>query len=79
MSCPYGHGEYVEMGISGSLVVLLQLKRGGVSKAKGEGEKKKECTAECKSRRRRDEKVPWALTLSETLCTCVLLTSALSR
>jgi hypothetical protein len=33
---------------------LLQLKKGGVAKAKGEGEKKKECTAEYKSRRRRD-------------------------
>jgi hypothetical protein len=42
-------------------VVLLQLKRGGVSKAKGEGEKEKECTTECKSRRRRGEKAPWAL------------------
>ena len=41
--------------------VLLQLKNGGVSKAKGEGEKEKECTTECKSRRRRDEKAPWAL------------------
>ena len=30
-------------------------------KAKGEGEKEKECTTECKSRRRRDEKAPWAL------------------
>ena len=42
-------------------LVLLQLKKGGVAKAKGEGEKEKECTTECKSRRRRDEKVPWAL------------------
>ena len=42
-------------------VVLLQLKKEGVSKAKGEGEKEKECTTECKSRRRRDEKAPWAL------------------
>jgi hypothetical protein len=42
-------------------VVLLQLKKGGVAKAKGEGEKEKECTTECKSPRRRDEKAPWAL------------------
>ena len=41
--------------------VLLQLKKGGVAKAKGEGEKENECTTECKSRRRRDEKAPWAL------------------
>ena len=27
----------------------------------GEGEKVKECTTEGKSRRRRDEKAPWAL------------------
>ena len=40
---------------------LLQLKNGGVANAKGEGEKEKECTTECKSRRRRDEKAPWAL------------------
>ena len=32
-------------------VVLLQLKKGGVVKAYGEGEKEKECTTECKSRR----------------------------
>ena len=43
------------------VVVLLQLKKGGVAKAKGEGKKEKECTTECKSRRRRDEKAPWAL------------------
>ena len=41
--------------------VLLQLKKGGVAKAKAEGEKEKECITECKSRRRRDEKAPWAL------------------
>ena len=35
--------------------------KGGVARAKGEGEKKKECTTECKCRRRRDEKAPWAL------------------
>ena len=28
--------------------VLLQLKKGGVAKAKGEGEKEKECITECK-------------------------------
>jgi len=39
-------------------IVLLQLKNGGVAKVKGEGEKEKECTTECKSRRRRDEKAP---------------------
>ena len=43
------------------IVVLLQLKRGGVAKSKGEGEKEKECTTERKSRRPRDEKAPWAL------------------
>ena len=43
------------------LGVLLQLKKGGVAKAKGEEEKEKECTTECKGRRRRDEKAPWAL------------------
>jgi len=42
-------------------IVLLQLKNGGVAKVKGEGEKEKECTTECKSRRRRNEKAPWAL------------------
>ena len=29
---------------------LLQLNKGGVAKANGEGEKEKECTTECKSR-----------------------------
>ena len=42
-------------------IVLLQLKRRGVAKAKGEGEKEEECTTECKSRRQQDEKAPWAL------------------
>ena len=42
-------------------IILLRLKKGGVAKAKGEGEKKNECTTECKNRRRRDEKAPWAL------------------
>ena len=50
-----------KFGLSLNLFVLLQLKKGGVTKAKGEGEKEKECTKECKSRRRRDEKPPWAL------------------
>ena len=44
-----------------SMFVLLQLEKEGVAKAKGEGEKEKECTTGCKSRRRRDEKAPWAL------------------
>ena len=44
-----------------SMANLLLLKKGGVAKAKGEGEKENECTTECKSRRRRDEKAPWAL------------------
>jgi hypothetical protein len=49
------------MSTNQQFFVLLQLKKGGVAKAKGEGEKKKECATECKSRRRRDEKAPWAL------------------
>ena len=44
-----------------STEVLLQLKKGGVAKTKGEGEKEKGCTTECKSRRRRDEKALWVL------------------
>jgi hypothetical protein len=40
---------------------FITAEKGGVVKAKGEGEKEKECTTECKSRRRRDEKAPWAL------------------
>ena len=40
---------------SGAPLFLLQLKKGGVTKASGEGEKEKECTTERKSRRRRDE------------------------
>ena len=43
------------------IFILLRLKKGGVAKAKGEREKKNKCTTECKSRRRRDEKAPWAL------------------
>jgi hypothetical protein len=41
--------------------VLLQLKRGGLAKSRGEGEKKKECTTECNSQKRRDEKALWTL------------------
>ena len=47
--------------VSTKTFILLRLKKGGVAKAKGEGEKKNECTTECKNRRRRDEKAPWAL------------------
>ena len=39
-------------------VCLITAEKGGVARAKGEGEKEKECTTECKSRRRRDEKAP---------------------
>ena len=49
------------MTFLGSKFALLQLKNGGVAKAKGEGEKGKECTTECKSRRRLKEKALWAL------------------
>jgi hypothetical protein len=42
-------------------VCFITAERGGVAKAKGEGQKEKECTTECKSRWRRDEKAPWAL------------------
>jgi hypothetical protein len=38
---------------------FITAEKGEVAKAKGE--KKKECTTECKCRRRRDEKAPWAL------------------
>jgi len=40
---------------------FITAEKGGVAKAKCEGEKEKECITECKSRRRRDEKAPWAL------------------
>ena len=40
---------------------FITAEKGEVATAKGDGEKKKECTTECKSRRRRDEKAPWAL------------------
>ena len=39
---------------------FITAEKGGVSRAKGGGEKEKECTTECKSRRRRNEKAPWA-------------------
>ena len=41
----------------------ITAEKGEVARAKGEGEpeKEKECTTEGKSRRRRDEKAPWAL------------------
>jgi len=37
---------------------FITAEKGGVARAKGEGEKEKECTTECKSRRQRDEKAP---------------------
>ena len=40
---------------------FITAEKGGVEKAKGVGEKEKDCTTECKSRRRRDEKAPRAL------------------
>jgi len=61
MVCCLSHPPWPKPLCSRGIVVLLQLKRGGVAKAKGEGEKEKECTTEWKSRRRRDEKAPWAL------------------
>ena len=42
------------------IVCFITAEKGEVATAKGDGEKK-ECTTECKSRRRRDEKAPWAL------------------
>ena len=39
----------------------ITAEKGGVARAMGEGEKEKECNTEGKSRRRRDEKAPWAL------------------
>ena len=44
--------------VSRKTYYLLQLKRGGVAKAKGEGEKEKECTTACESQRRLDEMPP---------------------
>ena len=43
------------------ITIFITAGKGGVARAKGEGEKVKECTTEGKSRRRRDEKAPWAL------------------
>ena len=43
------------------MLSFITAEKGGVARAKGEGEKEKECTTERKSRRRRDEKAPWAL------------------
>ena len=40
---------YVKTLMAGWLFVLLQLNRGGIAKAKGEGEKEKDCTTERKS------------------------------
>ena len=40
---------------------FITAEKGGVARAKGEGEKEKKCTTEGKSRRPRDEKAPWAL------------------
>ena len=33
---------------SGQLYLFITAEKGGVAKAKGEGEKKKDCTTECK-------------------------------
>jgi len=51
------------MVLIGTYITFITAEKGGVAKAKGEGEKKKDCTTECKSRRRRDDKAtaPWAL------------------
>ena len=43
------------------VLCFITAEKGGVARANGEGGKEKECTTECKSRRRRDEKAPWAL------------------
>ena len=40
---------------------FITAEKGGVARAKVEGEKEKECTTECKSRQRRVEKAPCAL------------------
>ena len=55
MAVSYGKGS--GMGTR----CFITAEKGEVATAKGDGEKKKECTTECKSRRRRDEKAPWAL------------------
>ena len=41
------------------LFYFITAEKGGVARAKGGGEEEKECSTECKSRRRRDEKAPW--------------------
>ena len=43
------------------LVCFIAAEKGAVARAKGEAEKEKEFTTDRKSRRRRDEKAPWAL------------------
>ena len=57
---------YWETELTGSSFCFITAEKGRVARAKGEGEKEKECTTECKSRRRRDEKAPWALTFLRT-------------
>ena len=42
-------------------VYFITAEKSGKARAKGVGEKEKECTTECKSQRRLDEKAPWAL------------------
>ena len=42
-------------------MLFITAEKGEVARAKGERETEKECTTERKSRRRRDEKAPWAL------------------
>ena len=40
--------------ITDTKVCFITAEKGGVARAKGEGEKEKECTTECKSQRRRE-------------------------
>ena len=40
-----------------SLSLFITAEEGGVARATGGGEKEKECTTECKSRRRRDSRL----------------------
>ena len=42
-----------------SHLIFITPEKVGVARAMGKGEKEKECTAEGKSRRRRNEKAPW--------------------
>ena len=49
-----------------TIVCFITAEKGGVARAKGGGENEKECTTECKSRRRRDDKAPWALKNTST-------------